>query len=148
MKGETNMHNPYLLIGGILSCIAALLHIAIIVGGAKWYRFFGAGEKLASMDEAGSLIPALITFGIALVLAVWGLYAFAGAGLIRPLPFMKAALVTISAVYLLRGLAIVPAYLFSLPVKIDAFLLWSSVICTGYGLFYAAGTRHYWLQGA
>ena len=36
--------NPWLVAGGILSALAALLHLAVIVGGPVWYRFFGAGE--------------------------------------------------------------------------------------------------------
>jgi hypothetical protein len=40
--------NRPLLWGGALSLVAALLHIAIIVGGPAWYRFFGAGEALAN----------------------------------------------------------------------------------------------------
>ena len=31
--------NKLLLFGGLLSGVAALLHIAIIVGGPQWYRF-------------------------------------------------------------------------------------------------------------
>lgn len=36
--------NKYLMIGGILSMLAALLHVAVIFGGPDWYRFFRAGE--------------------------------------------------------------------------------------------------------
>ena len=75
--------NKLLLFGGLLSAIAALLHIAIIIGGPQWYRFFGAGEELALMAEKGSWYPAVLTFGIAVVLLLWALYAFSGAGLIR-----------------------------------------------------------------
>ena len=60
-----------------------MLHLAIIAGGPDWYRFFGAGEGMARMAERGMLKPALITLGIAAILAVWAAYAFAGAGLIR-----------------------------------------------------------------
>jgi hypothetical protein len=37
----------------VLSAAAALLHIAVIVGGAEWYRFFGAGEGMARLAERG-----------------------------------------------------------------------------------------------
>jgi hypothetical protein len=39
--------NFWLVGGGILSAIAALLHAAVIAGGPDWYRFFGAGEEMA-----------------------------------------------------------------------------------------------------
>ena len=48
--------NPYLLIGGLLSFLASGLHIACIIGGANWLRFFGAGEQLAQMAERGVMV--------------------------------------------------------------------------------------------
>jgi len=140
-----NRANKYLLVGGVLSGIAALLHIGIIIGGPEWYRFFGAGEELASMSEDGSFYPAIITFGIALVLFVWALYAFSGAGLIRRLPFLKLALILIAVIYLARGVAIVPAY-FIVPELIDGFLVWSSLICLIFGISYALGTKQAWFR--
>ena len=126
--------------------LAALLHVAIIMGGPDWYRFFGAGEELASMAEHGSWYPGVLTFGIALVLFIWGLYGFTGAGLLRQrLPFLKASLVIISAIYLLRGLALAPAYLVK-PELVDTFLIWSSLICLVYGAAYAIGTRQVWAR--
>ena len=84
--------NPFLIVGGVLSAAASLLHLAVIAGGPSWYRFFGAGEEMARMAEQGSLTPALVTIGIATVLAIWAAYAFAGAGLIPRLPLMRTAL--------------------------------------------------------
>ena len=135
--------NRLLLFAGVLSGIAALLHIAIIIGGTRWYRFFGAGEELASMAEKGSWYPAVLTFGIAVVLFIWALYAFSGAGLIRRFPFLKVGLVVISAIYLIRGLAFIPAY-FVKPEIVDEFLVWSSLISLVYGLSYAIGTKQVW----
>ena len=137
--------NKLLLFGGVLSGIAALLHIAIIIGGPQWYRFFGAGEELASMAEKGLWYPAVLTFGIAVVLFLWALYAFSGAGLIRRFPLLKAGLVVISAVYLIRGLAFIPAYIVS-PEIVDDFLIWSSLISLVYGFSYAIGTKQVWAK--
>ena len=81
--------NPWLLAGGWLSLAAALLHLAVIVGGPDWYRFFGAGEAMARAAERGSWMPALVTLGIAGLLSVWAAYAFAAAGMIRRLPLIK-----------------------------------------------------------
>jgi hypothetical protein len=137
--------NKLLLFAGILSSIAALLHIAIIFGGARWYRFFGAGEEFASLADNGSWYPAIITFGIAVVLLVWALYAFSGAGLIARLPLLKAGLLVISTIYLMRGLAFIPALIVK-PEIVDGFLVWSSLICLVYGVVYAAGTKQIWAK--
>jgi hypothetical protein len=130
------------MVGGWLSVIASLLHVACIFGGPDWYRFFGAGEALAQADARGEWYPAVITAGIATVLAIWAAYAFAGAGVIGRLPLMRTALITISAIYLVRGL-------FILPVLAEAqartpFNIWSSLIVLAYGVAYAIGTWQAW----
>lgn len=135
--------NAWLVAGGILSLIAALLHLATIVGGPDWYRFLGAGEAIAKAAERGSPVPALITLGIAAVLLIWAAYAFAGAGLVRPLPLLRTGLVVISAIYLVRGLMLVPALAVT-GGRVDPFTLWSSLIVLGYGIAYAVGTWRAW----
>lgn len=142
-RGHDLPRNLWLVAAGLLSAAAALLHLGIIAGGPDWYRFFGAGEGMARMAERGLIRPALITLGIALILATWAAYAFAGAGLIRRLPLMRTALVAISTIYLLRGLVLVPI-LATRPERVDAFALWSSLIVLVYGILYAVGTRRAW----
>ncbi len=137
------MQNPFLIVGGVLSAAASVLHLAVIVGGPSWYRFFGAGEGMARMAERGALTPTLVTIGIATVLAVWAAYAFAGAGLIPRLPLMRTALVLISAVYLLRGLVLVPALIINQGSP-EPFVRWSSLIVLIYGVCYAVGTWIAW----
>jgi hypothetical protein len=140
----------WLVAGGVLSLLAALAHLAVIAGGPDWYRFFGAGEPMARAAERGSMAPALITMGIAAVLGVWAAYAFSGAGLLPRLPLLRLGLVAISAVYLLRGLMLVPglAALARGEPRLGAygtgFVVWSSAIVLGLGAVYAAGTWRAW----
>ena len=129
---------------GVLSALVALLHIIIVIGGASWYRFFGAGEEMAKMAEAGSFIPAIVTLSISVIFFIWAIYAFSGAKAIKKkLPFTKVVLVLISAIYLLRGLAILAA-IFVVPEQIDSFAIWSSIISFIFGVFYAVGTKKEW----
>lgn len=138
-----NKSNQILIVGGVLSVMIAILHIAVIIGGPAWYRFFGAGEAMALMAEQGSWIPGIVTFAVAGVFFVWGLYAFSGAGLIKHLPFLKLALVIISAIYLLRGLLFIPVLIMA-PELVDSFLLLSSLISLSIGFAYAIGTKNMW----
>lgn len=140
------MRNPaqaWLIAAAVLSGAAALLHLAVIAGGPGWYRFFGAGEGMAKMAEQGSSTPALITIGIATLLAVWSAYALAAAGLIPRLPLIRTALVAITAIYLLRGLVLFPALAMN-GGRVDSFTLWSSLIVLVYGITYAVGTFLAW----
>ena len=135
--------NRWLIAGGVLSALAALLHLAVIAGGPDWYRFVGAGEEMARMAEQGSIRPTLITLAITALLAIWSAYAFAGAGLLRRLPLMRTALLAITAVYLLRGLALVPLAGLR-PDLVTPFDVWSSLIVLVYGLTHAIGTWRAW----
>lgn len=97
-----------LLLGGWLSAAIAALHVIIIFVGPSAYRYFGAGEEMARQAEAGSLVPAALTLVIAAVFVVFALYAFSGAGLLRRLPLLRTGLIAITAIYILRGLSLLP----------------------------------------
>jgi len=138
-----NAGSRWLIAGGALSAAASLLHLGVIAGGPGWYRFFGAGEKMARMAERGDWRAALITVGIATVLAIWAAYAFSGAQAIGRLPLLRTALVAITAVYLLRGLVLFHAMVF-MPAAVTPFLIWSSLIVLVYGLVHFIGTWLAW----
>lgn len=139
-----------LLGGGLLTGVASLLHIAIILGGPGWYRFFGAGERMARLAARGSSYPTLITASITAILGVWTLYALSGAGIIRRLPFLRLSLVLIAAIYLARGALGVPVvllvedpYTSELRARMT-FMVVSSAICAFLGLCYAVGAAGVW----
>ncbi|MCK8046707.1 hypothetical protein MSG37_17600 [Shewanella sp. 1CM18E] len=135
-----------LKLAGTLTAIAAVTHLIIVAGGADWYRFFGAGEQMAQMQEQGSSYPAIITSIIASILAIWSLYAFSGAQSIRTLPLLKPILSIITLIFLTRGLFAIPVVLFAdSPYMAElagnmSFMLISSLICLVIGFSYAIGT--------
>ncbi|GLX78471.1 hypothetical protein tinsulaeT_18110 [Thalassotalea insulae] len=145
MKGEYQ-----LIIAAMLSFIASLLHVMIIFGGASWYRFFGAGERMAKLAESGSYYPMIITLAIALMLFLWGLYALSAAGVIVRFPLIKWVLCAITAVYLLRGvIGLIAPFISRHPAIMEnsvTFWLSSSIICCLFGVFYLLGTIYYWRQ--
>jgi len=135
--------NLTLVLAGAGSLAASILHLACIAGGPDWYRFFGAGERMARMAARGHWYPTVLTLGIAAMLGAWALYAWSGAGLIRRLPLLRLGLCVITGVYLVRALAFVPLKPF-FPGNSDAFWYWSSGICLGLGLLHAFGLRQAW----
>ena len=138
-----NPGSTWLMIGGALSVAAALLHIACLIGGPDWYRFFGAGEGMARAAARGDWQPTLITLAISTVLLIWAAYAFSGAGTLPRVPLQRTGLVTITAIYLLRALIFVPLHL-GRPQHTDSFAIWSSLIVLLYGTAYAIGTIKAW----
>lgn len=135
-------HNLALMVAAALSAIAGALHVGVVLVGPRWYRLFGAGERLARAAEAGRLYPALITFGIAFVLFAWAAYALSAAGVLSPLPLLRPALVAITLVYLLRALAgpfVLPSTGHS-----RRFVYVSSAICLGFALVHLLGLAQVW----
>jgi hypothetical protein len=126
-----------------MSAVAALLHVACIFFGASWYRFFGAGERMAQLASSGSWYPVVVTSFIAAMLFAWSLYALSGAGVIAKLPLLRLALCAITGIYLLRGVAVLPLVFLSLG-RSTAFWWWSSAICLVIGLTHLIGLRQVW----
>jgi hypothetical protein len=58
--------------------------------------------------QAGSIIPAALTWALAGIFALFALYAFSGARLIHKLPGLPIILAGIALLYLLRGLVFLP----------------------------------------
>jgi hypothetical protein len=142
------MNVDYLKIAGALSFLASIIHLAIIVGGPSWYRFFGAGERMAVMAEQGLLQPTLITFAVSVVLALWGAYAWSAAGVFFNLPLLKVGVIIITIIYLLRGiLGLLAPFLSNHPQiaqNSTSFWVWSSIICLVFGLIHLKGVIDKW----
>jgi len=135
--------NKFLVVAAICSGVVALLHLGCIVFGGDWYRFFGAGEQMAQMAEAGHIYPTIVTLVIVTLLTIWSLYALSGAGIILRLPLLRLGLCVIAAIYLLRGIAFVPL-MPMFPGNSITFWLVSSTTCFVIGLMYVTGVRQSW----
>ncbi|MEO8803647.1 MAG: hypothetical protein ABI375_09870 [Rudaea sp.] len=132
-----------MIVGAALSAIAAFLHLGCIAFGAPWYRFFGAGERMAQAALAGRWYPTLVTLAISAVLLVWSLYALSGAGVIGRLPLLRLVLCAITGTYLLRGVVFIPL-MSRISGNSLSFWLVSSAICLVLGVIHLIGVLRAW----
>lgn len=137
MKETTMLKQSLVIAAAACSMAVALLHIYVIVQGAWAYRFFGAGEELATMAEQGSLLPDLLTFAIAVVFFIFAVYYLAAAGWLPRPPLFGVGMVGIAALYTLRGAVVIPAMLIGM--KISPFDWWSSMLSLAIGLLHCSG---------
>lgn len=135
-------YNMALVIAAALSLLAALMHVGVIIRGPSWYHLFGAGDRFVRAAKAGRRFPAVITAGIALVLAAWAAYALSGAGVIPGLPLLRPALCVITLVYLLRGM--LGPLLLAGTGRSTRFILISSAVCLVFGLVHLLGVVQMW----
>ncbi|TXH94256.1 MAG: hypothetical protein E6Q75_13840 [Rheinheimera sp.] len=135
--------NKPLLAASLCCGLAALAHAGCILFGADWYRFFGAGEQMAQLAAQGHWYPTVVTSAITFVLLLWACYALSAAGVMRRLPLTRLAVVLISSILLLRGLAFV--WLMPLfPGNSLRFWLVSSGICLLMSTLFAVGSWQQW----
>ena len=135
--------NGFLIAAAVGNGLAALLHVGCIIFGASWYRFFGAGEQMATWAEQDLSKPTFITLFITAVLSVFTLYCLSGARVIMTLPLLKVALVGMTSLFLLRGLG--GFYMMTKITEQGAtFWFWSSMICLALGVFHLVGTLQVW----
>ena len=94
-----------LVAGGVISALISILHVFLTFR-PDLYRYVSPGQDsgLAQMAEQGSSFTSILTFALALMFAIWAMYAFSGAGLIRRMPLLRPALIAIGVIYILRGL--------------------------------------------
>ena len=133
-----------LVISGALSLATAIFQI-IIGFSPSMSLYFGAPEALVK----NAYILILVSLFVAGILIIFGLYALSGAGFIRALPCLKPGLLVISAIFILRGLLVIPEFLvvtglvqISIPVA-PRFILFSigSLVL---GFFFITGTIGGW----
>lgn len=128
----------FLMLGSGASFLIALLHIALALR-PQWYRCFGADE-LVQLHNKGSRFTVLVTLGLALMFAFWGIYALSGASVIRQLPLLRAVLIAASVRYLLRSLML-PSELVKVLTSGYSFrFVVSSTGSLAAGLLYLVGT--------
>jgi hypothetical protein len=109
-----------LLAGATLSFTTAASHAAISVS-------VGHAHGL----ETASVNAVIATILLTALLIVWGLYALSASGSMKPLPMVKPAIYGITAIYLVRGLFLLPQLLgYNIFADVDP--------VTGYDLLFSA----------
>lgn len=133
----------WLLAGAAASFALVVLHLGVIVVGARAYAFFLAGEQMVDLAEAHALTPTLVTGALVFVFAVFGSYALAGAGLLE-LPATRVLVAAIGCIYTLRGLLIVPeaimVHFLDRPVR----ALFFAAVSLAIGVIHLVGVARRW----
>ncbi|MDR6094954.1 hypothetical protein [Stenotrophomonas sp. SORGH_AS_0321] len=97
------------------------------------------GNK-GQVGYAASRVPAALTSMICVVLLPWATYALSGAGVIAPL--LRAVLVAIASVFLLR--ALLGPFVLVGNGRSARFVWVSSALCLVYGLLFLMGLVQRW----
>ena len=133
--------DKYLVAGGVIAVLAAVLHIVVLIGGPDWIAYVKAPESVVESARQGTWLAPLSILSITAVIVICALYAFSGAGLIPTLPLLGYVLALIGGLCLLRGVLLIPMIALrpALISHLSAFDLLSSLIFVVMGAAYAVG---------
>ncbi len=129
-----------LLLAGVLSLAVAVFQIYL--GFSPSASAYWGGPT----EQPVLLVASLI---VGLIFAVWGLYGFSGAGVIRRLPLLRLGLIVIGLIYTLRGIPgimilLIMAGIIRDPQPIPPQAVISSLVSLAIGLLYLVGTIAAW----
>lgn len=135
------------LMAAAISLFGALIHWIAPWLGPDWYAFLQAPPGVLASARAGTWVAPAGAVLIGGLMFLCALYALAGAGRLRWLPFAAMAQGTIAAVCLLRGLLVLP-YLYRFPERLWTFDVVASMIWLTAGLGFLVGILHGRAPGA
>ncbi len=139
-----NHSENQLMLGGILCFIFAIFQVAIGFS-PSLSLYFGAPESL--VKHPGMLI--IVSILIGLMMSLFGLYGFSGAGKIVTLPWRRQILLGIGIVFIARGLLLLPEVLVLLnlidsPIPVAARFIYFSIGTLLVGGIFIKGTIGQW----
>jgi hypothetical protein len=121
-----SVKSRFLMAGGVIAAATAVWHLLCIIGGPSWYVFARAPQVIVDSAKQGTFLAPLGATVIASLMFACSVYSLSGAGLIRKIPLLMIALVSISLICLIRGLVTVPYLLSS---KLDT---WELIASSGW----------------
>ena len=113
-----SVKSKLLISGGVVASAAAIWHLLCIWGGPSWFAFARAPKQLIESAQQGTLLAPVGTVIVAGLMFACTVFAFSAVGLIRQVPLVKPALITIALLCTVRGLIAIPTFVTAAGVDI------------------------------
>ena len=113
-----SVKSKLLISGGVIASAAAIWHLLCIWGGPGWFAFARAPKQLIESAQQGTLLAPVGTVIVAGLMFACTVFAFSAVGLIRKVPLIKPALITIACLCTVRGVIGIPTFVTAAGVDI------------------------------
>jgi len=127
-----------LISAGVIASVSAVWHILCIFGGPSWFAFARAPQQIIDSAQQGTLLAPIGTLIVAGLMFLCTVSAFSAVGLIRKVPLIKSALITITILCTLRGLIAIPMLVTS--TGLDLWEIIASTVWLYVGICFALGS--------
>lgn len=133
-----SVNSKLLISAGIIASASAIWHLLCIVGGPSWFAFARAPQSIVDSAAQGTLLAPIGTAIVAVLMFACSAFAFSAVGIIRTLPLLRPALITIAILCSLRGLIAIPTFV--TPAGLDSWQIVASTIWFYVGICFIAGS--------
>lgn len=133
-----NIPSKLLISAGVIASASAIWHLLCILGGPSWFVFARAPQQIIESAQKGTMLAPIGTIIVSTLMFACTVFAFSAAGLIRKVPLLKSALITIATICLLRGLIPLPTFITS--SGLDTWQIVASTVWFYVGICFAAGS--------
>jgi len=108
-----SVKSKLLISAGVIASASVIWHLLCIFGGPSWFAFARAPQQVIDSAVHGTLLAPIFTIIVASLMFSCSVFAFSAVGLIRKVPLLKSALITIAVLCTLRGLIAIPTFVTS-----------------------------------
>lgn len=133
-----SVKSKLLISGGVIASAAAIWHLLCIWGGPSWFAFARAPKPLIESAQQGTLLAPVSTIIVAGLMFACTLFAFSAVGIIRKVPLVKPALITIAFLCTVRGLFGIPTFFTA--TGMDIWQIVASTVWFYVGVCFIAGS--------
>ncbi|OUR78520.1 hypothetical protein A9Q75_13495, partial [Colwellia psychrerythraea] len=137
-----SVKSKLLISAGVIASAAAVWHLLCILGGPSWFAFARAPQQIIDSAQQGTLLAPISTIIVAGLMLACAVFAFSAVGLIRKVPLLKAALITIAILCTSRGLIAIPTLITA--VDLDVWQIIASTVWFYVGICFIAGSMEYY----
>lgn len=133
-----SVQSKLLISAGVIASASAIWHLLCIVGGPSWFAFARAPQQIIESAQQGTMLAPIGTIVVAILMFACTVFAFSAVGLIRKVPLLKSALITISLLCILRALIAIPTLYNS--IGLDIWQIVASTVWLYVGICFLAGS--------
>ena len=139
------VQSKLLISAGVIASASAIWHLLCILGGPSWFAFARAPEQVIESAQQGTMLAPISTVFVASLMFTCTVFAFSAVGLIRKVPLLKSALITIASLCLLRGLIAIPT--FATSTGLDIWQIVASTVWFYVGICFLTGSIEQYKSG-
>jgi len=132
-----SVQSKLLISAGVIASASSIWHLLCIFGGPSWFAFARAPQQIIDSSQQGTLLAPIGTIVVASLMFACTLFAFSAVGLIRKVPLLKPALITIAIVCIVRGLTAIPTFVNA--TGIDLWQIIASTVWFYVGICFVVG---------